>query len=95
MYEGDEKCIQNSSQETWREDTSWKTQAYMGEPMVLNLWFADPWGSATPTQGVRDCLGNWIIFPSRLIKYIYVKKQNLKLIILKRSVKVKEFEIGG
>jgi uncharacterized C2H2 Zn-finger protein len=27
--------------------------------------------------------------------YIYVKKQNLKLKILKRSVKVKEFEIGG
>jgi hypothetical protein len=25
---------------------------------VLNLWSADPWGSATPTQRVRDCLGN-------------------------------------
>jgi hypothetical protein len=25
---------------------------------VLNLWSADSWGYATPTQGVRDCLGN-------------------------------------
>jgi hypothetical protein len=27
-------------------------------PAVLNLWSAAPWGSVTPTQVVRDCLGN-------------------------------------
>jgi hypothetical protein len=27
-------------------------------PTVLNVWSADPWGSATPSQGVRDYLGN-------------------------------------
>jgi hypothetical protein len=55
----------------------------------------DPWGSVMPTQGVHNCLGNYIIFSSRLIKYFYVKKQKLKLKILKRSVIVKEFETGN
>jgi hypothetical protein len=32
-------------------------------------------------------------FSSRLIKYMYTRKQNLKFKILKRFVKVKEFEI--
>jgi hypothetical protein len=26
-------------------------------PAVIILWSADPWGSMTSTQGVRDCLG--------------------------------------
>jgi hypothetical protein len=34
-------------------------------------------------------------FSQQIKKYVYVKKQNLKLTIFKRSVKVKESEIGG
>jgi hypothetical protein len=34
--------------------SGWQTAA------VLILWFADPWVSLSPSQGVRDCLGQEI-----------------------------------
>jgi hypothetical protein len=30
MYVGEERYIQGSGVETWRKETTWKTQAYMG-----------------------------------------------------------------
>jgi hypothetical protein len=49
---------------------------YSSRTAVVNLWYKDPWGSVTPTQGVRDCLdyetNHFLVAPDD----VYVLKLN-------------------
>jgi hypothetical protein len=54
---------------------------------VLNLWSADPWGSATPTQGVCDCLFN--IFSQQSNKAFLRKKAKSEIENFKTLCKTK------
>jgi hypothetical protein len=85
-------CVLGMGQmnEMERYRTLWSSAA------VINLWSTDPWGVRDAYSEGPQLFRKLNNFSQQINKvYICAKKQNLKMKILKRFVKVKEFEIGG